>query len=75
MANISVFESARNALRVLQESGNPDAWYLETRGWFMRSPERHQRVIAICNACYGTELDCASGDFDEELTRVEQIYQ
>ena len=75
MVNQSVLTSARAALRALEASGNQTGEYLETRGWFMRSLERHQRVLYICQAGYGAHIDGLSGDFNDELTRVEGLFQ
>ena len=62
------------ALRALINAGAIGAaQYLATQRWFCRSKSRQSRVLDVCRAGLGGELNPVAPDFDEELERLEHM--
>lgn len=64
---------AEDSLDALLQANNYVAFeHLRTRGWYMLDPYRTERVLKICEAGLGDQLVSNTGDFNAELTRLEQ---
>ena len=64
------------ALLALKRAGaTGSAQFLATCEWFYESQSRQNRVLELCKAGMGGELNPAAPDFDQELDRLESMLQ
>ena len=67
------WERSRDLADFMTENDVPDYWYLLGRSWFNSDTVRQRRLVRIVLAGYGSHVDVSSGDFNDELERVEHI--
>lgn len=67
------WERSGNLTDFMTENAVPDYWYLLSRSWFNSDTVRQRRLVRIVLAGYGSHVNVSSGDFNDELERVEHV--
>jgi hypothetical protein len=68
---LSLFELSLFLLRSIECHNTSD--YLDSRGWYRRSPEDQFRVVCLCLSGIGEQINAFADQFPDELTRLEEL--
>ena len=68
---LSLFELSLFLLRSIECHNTSD--YLDSRGWYRRSPENQFRVVCLCLSGIGEHINAFADQFPDELTRLEDF--